>query len=73
MNTSFALILPGLGAFASPLVSTQFVAAERWSLFYLASLGISIVNIIILCFVFRFQRQNGDLAFCYSARSNLIP
>lgn len=54
--------LQGAGAFAAPLVATQFSQLNRWSFHYLVSLGISISNAIILIFVFRFKTQNGNLA-----------
>ncbi|PVF93673.1 MFS general substrate transporter [Serendipita vermifera] len=34
----------GLGAFASPLVSTQFAQLPRWSFHFLTSLGLAVVN-----------------------------
>ncbi|PVF93675.1 MFS general substrate transporter [Serendipita vermifera] len=34
----------GLGAFASPLVSTQFAQLPRWSFHFLCSLGLAILN-----------------------------
>ncbi|OCH86755.1 MFS general substrate transporter [Obba rivulosa] len=52
----------GLGAFASPLVATRFSQLPRWSFHYLTSLGISIVNIILLIAVFRFKNQDECLA-----------
>ncbi|KAF4611886.1 hypothetical protein D9613_003750 [Agrocybe pediades] len=59
----------GIGAFSSPLVSTQFVGLSRWSLFFLASLGLAIANIILQCFVFRFRRQNE----CLQLAGEFIP
>ncbi|PVF93671.1 MFS general substrate transporter [Serendipita vermifera] len=38
----------GLGAFAAPLVSTQFAQHPRWSFHFLASLGLAILNTIFL-------------------------
>ncbi|KAG8781615.1 hypothetical protein FRC16_002819 [Serendipita sp. 398] len=38
----------GLGAFAAPLVATQFAQLERWSFHFLASLGIAVINTIFL-------------------------
>ncbi|PVF93670.1 MFS general substrate transporter [Serendipita vermifera] len=37
-----------LGAFASPLVSTQFAQQSRWSFHFLVSLGLAILNTIFL-------------------------
>ncbi|KAF9555665.1 MFS general substrate transporter [Agrocybe pediades] len=59
----------GIGAFSSPLVSTQFVGFSRWSLFFLASLGLAVANIILQCFVFRFRRQNE----CLQLAGEFIP
>ncbi|PPQ65344.1 hypothetical protein CVT26_000057 [Gymnopilus dilepis] len=53
----------GLGAFASPLVATQFAQLPRWSFHYLASLGIAVSNTIILISVFKLQRQDGKTSF----------
>ncbi|KAF9558507.1 MFS general substrate transporter [Agrocybe pediades] len=51
----------GLGAFASPLVSTQFAVFPRWSFFFFVSLGLSVANTIVLCLVFRFKDQDECL------------
>ncbi|KIM86804.1 hypothetical protein PILCRDRAFT_64900 [Piloderma croceum F 1598] len=48
----------GLGAFAAPLVATQFSHSRRWSFFYLISLGIAITNVTALITVFRFKTQD---------------
>ncbi|KAG2008699.1 MFS transporter [Coprinopsis cinerea AmutBmut pab1-1] len=48
----------GLGAFASPLVSTQFAQHERWSFHYLTSLGLALSNTILVTLVFRLKRQD---------------
>ncbi|EAU89256.1 hypothetical protein CC1G_03521 [Coprinopsis cinerea okayama7 len=47
----------GLGAFAAPLVSTQFAQMTRWSFHYLVSLGCAIVNLVLMIVVFRFKDQ----------------
>ncbi|KAJ3548188.1 hypothetical protein NMY22_g1355 [Coprinellus aureogranulatus] len=52
----------GLGAFAAPLVATQFSQMEQWSFHYLTSLGLALCNTIILAVVFRFRRQDACLA-----------
>ncbi|KAJ3728000.1 MFS general substrate transporter [Lentinula guzmanii] len=51
----------GLGAFCSPLVATQFSQARHWSYHYIISAGIAVSNVIILCAVFRFKRQEDLL------------
>ena len=48
----------GLGAFTSPLVSTQFAQMTRWSFHYLISLGLVLCNTIIVACVFRFRDLN---------------
>ncbi|KAF9265531.1 MFS general substrate transporter [Marasmius fiardii PR-910] len=48
----------GFGAFASPLVSTQFAQSDRWSFHYLASLGVAIINAVLIVVVFRFKNQD---------------
>ncbi|TFK21819.1 MFS general substrate transporter [Coprinopsis marcescibilis] len=48
----------GLGAFAAPLVSTQFAQMPRWSFHYLVSLGLAISNTVLVCCVFRFRPQD---------------
>ncbi|TEB30490.1 MFS general substrate transporter [Coprinellus micaceus] len=52
----------GLGAFTSPLVSTQFAQMNRWSFHYLISLGLVLSNTIIVACVFRFRDLNPCLA-----------
>ncbi|THH32803.1 hypothetical protein EUX98_g1405 [Antrodiella citrinella] len=48
----------GFGAFCAPLAATQFAQLDRWSFFFLVSLGITIPNIITLAAVFKFKRQH---------------
>ncbi|KAG9041350.1 hypothetical protein FS837_012378 [Tulasnella sp. UAMH 9824] len=48
----------GLGAFAAPLVSTQFSQQEQWSFHYLISMGIALVSLAMTVGVFRFKRQD---------------
>ena len=45
----------GTGAFAAPLVATQFAAMPRWSFHFLISLGIAIINLASLTLVFKLQ------------------
>ncbi|KAI0754425.1 MFS general substrate transporter [Daedaleopsis nitida] len=52
----------GVGALASPLVSTQFSQLPHWSFHFLASLGIALSNAILLAAVFRFKDQDSCLA-----------
>ncbi|KAG8752025.1 hypothetical protein FRC14_007433 [Serendipita sp. 396] len=43
----------GLGAFSSPLVSTQFAQLERWSFHFLSTLGIAVINTVLLVLTVR--------------------
>ncbi|KAF8992924.1 major facilitator superfamily domain-containing protein [Cyathus striatus] len=52
----------GLGAFAAPLVSTQFAHMRHWSFHYLVSLVIGISNTILLVTIFRLKSQDECLA-----------
>ncbi|KAJ8516259.1 hypothetical protein ONZ45_g6401 [Pleurotus djamor] len=52
----------GAGAFAAPLVATQFAQLDRWSFHYLVSLGIAISNSIVLTMIFRLKGQDECLA-----------
>ncbi|KAF9495023.1 MFS general substrate transporter [Pleurotus eryngii] len=51
----------GLGAFAAPLVATQFAQIDRWSFHYLVSLGVALSNAVALAMVFRFKGQDECL------------
>ena len=54
----------GLGAVCSPLAATQFAQmAKRWSFHFLISLGLAIVNTIILFVVFRLKKSDGKINF----------
>ena len=55
----WSIIFSGLGAFASPLVATQFAQLPRWSFHFLVSLGVAVSNTILLIVVFKLQRQDG--------------
>ncbi|EJC98907.1 MFS general substrate transporter [Fomitiporia mediterranea MF3/22] len=48
----------GLGALVSPLVATKFSSMPHWSYHYFVSLGGSVINLIALCLVFRFQHMD---------------
>jgi fucose permease len=49
----------GFGAFASPLIATQFASAKHWSFHFFASMGLSVSTAILLLIVFRGRTQNG--------------
>ncbi|KAK1220367.1 hypothetical protein PQX77_016858 [Marasmius sp. AFHP31] len=51
----------GVGAFAAPLVSTQFSQLERWSLYFLISLGLAIINVALLLATFKLKSQDACL------------
>ncbi|KAF9051744.1 MFS general substrate transporter [Panaeolus papilionaceus] len=59
----------GLGAFAAPLVATQFAQLPRWSFHFLVSLGVSVLNTIVLVMVFRFQGQDE----CLTEAGEVVP
>ncbi|KAF8813139.1 MFS general substrate transporter [Phlegmacium glaucopus] len=59
----------GLGAFASPLVATQFAQLPHWSFHFLSSLGIAISNTILLISVFKLKRQDE----CLLQAGEIIP
>lgn len=59
----------GLGAFASPLVATQFAQLPRWSFHFLVSLGVAVSNTILLIVVFKLQRQDD----CLLQAGEIIP
>ncbi|KAF5327217.1 hypothetical protein D9619_005088 [Psilocybe cf. subviscida] len=62
----------GLGAFCSPLIATQFAALpghRRWASHYLVSLGISVVNVILLVLVFRGRPQDD----CLRMAGEIVP
>jgi uncharacterized membrane protein (DUF485 family) len=52
-------IHPGLGAFAAPLVATQFAQMERWSFHYFVALGLAVLNTLSMILVFRFKSREG--------------
>jgi fucose permease len=57
----------GIGAFAAPLVATQFSQMERWSLYYLTSLGVATINTVAQSAVFRMKSQDGEVALFSSS------
>ncbi|KAF8911914.1 major facilitator superfamily domain-containing protein [Mucidula mucida] len=52
----------GAGAFASPLVATQFSTMEHWSFHYLVSLGLALINTAMLGFTFKWRDLDACLA-----------
>src|ERR1700753_1617631 len=63
----------GLGAFASPLVATQFAPIRQWSFHYLVSLSLAVMNAILLSVMFKFKRHQGKLTlFTTPIRSYLF-
>jgi fucose permease len=51
----------GIGALVAPLVATQFASMPKWSFYFLTSLGIALVNVVVLSFVFRGRSQTDCL------------
>ncbi|KAG9098796.1 hypothetical protein FS749_002939 [Ceratobasidium sp. UAMH 11750] len=47
----------GAGAFIAPMITTQFAQHPKWSYHYLATLGMAVVDAIILFGVFRLHTQ----------------
>ncbi|KAG8924709.1 hypothetical protein FRC02_010232 [Tulasnella sp. 418] len=60
----------GLGAFSAPLVATQFAQRPKWSFHFLVSLGISIINTVVLVAVFKLKRQEHFLPDETASSSN---
>jgi MFS family permease len=50
----------GVGAFAAPLVSTQFSQLPKWSFHFLTSLGIALINTAILTLIVGRKSLEGD-------------
>lgn len=51
----------GVGAFASPLIATQFAQLPRhWSLHYLTTLGFAIINNVLVVVIFKYKTQEGE-------------
>lgn len=59
----------GLGALVSPLVATKFSTMPHWSYHYLVSLGAAVINVVVLCLVFRFQHMDGTCILSFPASS----
>ncbi|KAI0767879.1 MFS general substrate transporter [Irpex lacteus] len=51
----------GIGALLAPLSATQFSNMTHWSFQYLISVGLAVVNLIVLIAVFRGRRQEDCL------------
>ncbi|KAJ9118307.1 hypothetical protein QFC22_004218 [Naganishia vaughanmartiniae] len=45
----------GAGALVSPLVATQFSEMKHWSFHYLTSLGVAVINLLLVLYAFRFK------------------
>lgn len=52
----------GIGAFAAPLVATQFSYSRHWHYHYLVSLSMGVVNLAVLVWVFKFKTQDDIYA-----------
>ncbi|KAJ6470121.1 MFS general substrate transporter [Mycena vitilis] len=52
----------GAGALSAPLAATQFSQLPHWSFHYLVSLGLALLNVVILTLTFRFRSQDECLA-----------
>lgn len=64
-NTKMSMMhgVYGLGAFASPLVATQFSSMkDKWSYHYLTSLGVALITLATLVAVSRFKTQDGEIS-----------
>ncbi|KAF5344250.1 hypothetical protein D9758_012350 [Tetrapyrgos nigripes] len=48
----------GFGAFSAPLVATQFSQMPRWSFYYLVSMGIASLNLLLILSVFRLRSKD---------------
>lgn len=44
-----------MGALASPLVATQFSEMKHWNFHYLTSVGIGVINLLLVVYYFRFK------------------
>ncbi|KAJ8589362.1 MFS general substrate transporter [Rhizopogon salebrosus TDB-379] len=51
----------GAGALSSPLVATQFAQLPHWSFHYLCSLGVALINTVLLILVFGLKTQDECL------------
>lgn len=49
----------GLGAMASPLISTQFSHMKHWSFVYLVHIGLLVITVTMQAITFKFQSQEG--------------
>ncbi|KAI0767878.1 MFS general substrate transporter [Irpex lacteus] len=59
----------GVGALIAPISATQFSGMHRWSFQYLISLGIALIDMLLLFTVFRGKRQEECLAEIGQART----
>lgn len=51
----------GMGAFASPLVATQFAQMEHWSYNFMTTLALSMIALASSIWVFRFRHHAGSV------------
>jgi MFS family permease len=49
----------GLGAFLSPFAATYFSGTRHWNYLYIISIGLALINTLILGLVFRGRQQEG--------------
>ncbi|KAJ3505312.1 hypothetical protein NLJ89_g7483 [Agrocybe chaxingu] len=59
----------GCGALFAPLFATPLSQTKYWPCHYLISLGLSLINTVILALVFRFKDQD----YCLSQAGEIIP
>ncbi|KAF8637248.1 hypothetical protein AX17_002959 [Amanita inopinata Kibby_2008] len=52
----------GVGALCSPLVATQFSQLRHWSFHYLVSLGIALINLVVVLSVYKLKPEDECLA-----------
>ncbi|KIJ59386.1 hypothetical protein HYDPIDRAFT_100851 [Hydnomerulius pinastri MD-312] len=62
LPASYSKPTSGAGALSSPLVATQFAQLPHWSFHYLCSLGVAVLNTILLIVVFGLKKQDDCLA-----------
>ena len=60
LKLGIVLAAYGVGALLSPLSATAFSNSEHWSHHYLVSLGGTVLSIILLILVFRFDSLDGS-------------
>jgi hypothetical protein len=59
-RSSASLIRPiGFGALVAPLAATQFAQLRNFNYYFLISIGLSLINTVIVVYVFKFKQQRG--------------